>query len=286
MSAVYSKSTRVFRLVSIAGVFVSAMIGACMGEEVTLAPGAFVVSPGTQISVETVVAIPVPREQVFESFVELEVSTNANIQLEVGCFFDSEYFVLDNHVLVEGMNSVKLDVTRGVAESIAAGVVELDIALVKRSPTGIEDETWFAVECSGDNGSCAKVYYQSFPSYSQEDKVRVRSKRLRGEEENRAQSDEKPTELANRSVVVAPNPFNPSTAIIFYNIVEEGVAIEVFDVRGSHIATVTRAVYPTGEHRVKWNGKNDSGANAASGLYFVRVKKESGVEVGRMLLVR
>lgn len=286
MNAVYSESVRVFRLVSIVGVLISAMIGACRAEEVILAPGAFVVPPGTQIFVETVVSLPIPREQVFESFVELEITTNANIQLEVGCFFDSEYFVLDNHVLAQGENSIKIDVTRGVAESTAAGAVELDIALVKRSPNGSEDESWFAVECGGDDGSCARAYYQSFPSYSSEDKSLVMSKRLRGEQESQTLSDERSTELADRSVVIAPNPFNPSTEIIFYNSVEEGVAIEVFDVRGSHIATVTRSVYPPGKNHVQWNGKNDSGMNVASGLYFVRVQKDSGIEVGRMLLMR
>ena len=267
-------------------VFMLALTGSCFGGEIPLKTDAFLVSPGTHVSAQTVVSIPVPRERVFESYLELEVVANSDIYLEVGCFFDSEYFVLDNNFITKGSNIVRLDITRGMVESYESGISLLDLALMKRDLPEVDGGSWFAIQDCAAQDVCGKVFIQSLPAYSVADKKAGISRRLRDHGHGETFSAEQQTKVANRSLMIAPNPFNPSTEIIFYNAVEEEVGVEVFDLRGAHVATIAREIFPVGENHIHWDGRYDGGANASSGLYFVKVVKQSGVETGRMLLVR
>ena len=89
-----------------------------------------------------------------------------------------------------------------------------------------------------------------------------------------------------------PNPFNSST-VIWYYLPDVGyqpaeVEITVYNVLGKSVrALVKERQYP-GEHRVAWDGKDDSGAEVASGTYFCKLKV-SGLELvkpRKMVLLR
>ena len=58
-----------------------------------------------------------------------------------------------------------------------------------------------------------------------------------------------------------PNPFNPSTHL--------GLAIPKSG--AVHVAVLVDAEVAAGEHLVVWDGRDASGANAASGVYYVRM---------------
>ncbi|HKK72936.1 MAG TPA: FlgD immunoglobulin-like domain containing protein [Candidatus Krumholzibacteria bacterium] len=75
-----------------------------------------------------------------------------------------------------------------------------------------------------------------------------------------------------------PNPFNPSTTIVF-SLDREGPAeLAVFDARGRHVTTLVDTALPAGRHEVRWDGRDTAGRVAASGVYFVRL---SGADVGQ-----
>lgn len=68
-----------------------------------------------------------------------------------------------------------------------------------------------------------------------------------------------------------PNPFNPETRID-YRIPEDGhVRISVFNVLGERVAVLEDGPHTAGGHHVMWDGRSDSGASQASGLYIVRM---------------
>jgi hypothetical protein len=68
-----------------------------------------------------------------------------------------------------------------------------------------------------------------------------------------------------------PNPFNPHTTLRFSISEENRVRLDIFDVRGSHVATLTDRSYEAGTFSVTWDGRNSAGVTAASGVYFVRM---------------
>lgn len=78
-----------------------------------------------------------------------------------------------------------------------------------------------------------------------------------------------PTALAIASV--APNPFNPSTAVVFDLPRSAPVTVQVFDLRGRLVATLHEGELPAGRHRVVWTGDDRSGRQAATGVYVVRL---------------
>jgi len=84
-----------------------------------------------------------------------------------------------------------------------------------------------------------------------------------------------------------PNPFNPTTTISF-DIPEEKehVKLTVYDLRGRHVKTLIDSELIPGNHRVSWDGRNDRGEVASSGVYFYTIKTGDHVATRKMTVVR
>jgi Zn-dependent metalloprotease len=68
-----------------------------------------------------------------------------------------------------------------------------------------------------------------------------------------------------------PNPFNPET-VIQYALPENGyVTLSILNVMGQSIRTVVNAHKTAGYHNITWDGRDESGAEVASGIYFYRI---------------
>ncbi|UCC80380.1 MAG: Omp28-related outer membrane protein [Candidatus Zixiibacteriota bacterium] len=82
-----------------------------------------------------------------------------------------------------------------------------------------------------------------------------------------------------------PNPFNAATRIDFHT---EGVKVKlaVYDVTGSLVKTLVDGSLETGSHSIVWDGKDNSGSDVSSGVYFYRLSDSSGENVRRMTLLR
>jgi hypothetical protein len=93
-----------------------------------------------------------------------------------------------------------------------------------------------------------------------------------------------PVALAVRNY---PNPFNPQTTITYELPAAGEVQLGIYDLRGRTVRTlVDGASMPVGRHDVVWNGRNDAGRQVATGVYFCRVRTESGTAVHRLTLVK
>ena len=69
-----------------------------------------------------------------------------------------------------------------------------------------------------------------------------------------------------------PNPFNPSTTIE-YQIPQTGlVQIYIFNVQGRMMRRLDNSIHQAGTQRIVWDGRDNAGAQAASGVYFCQVK--------------
>ena len=83
-----------------------------------------------------------------------------------------------------------------------------------------------------------------------------------------------------------PNPFNPMTTIEF-SVPESGpVRVGIIDVRGGLVATLVNETMKPGVYRIRWSGKNSSGADAASGVYYTQIQSRGGTGSGRLVLVK
>lgn len=83
-----------------------------------------------------------------------------------------------------------------------------------------------------------------------------------------------------------PNPFNPSTNISFSLSTPSDVRLEIFDLLGRHVTTLLNANLGSGPHTVSWNGCNECGEPASSGIYFARLIADDKSSTVRMSLIR
>jgi hypothetical protein len=89
-----------------------------------------------------------------------------------------------------------------------------------------------------------------------------------------------------RYVSTSPNPFNPDTRITFETATEELVTVQIYDVSGRRVRTLTSRVYPPGQNHVAWDGRDDSGKLVAGGMYFVALRGKEWQATGRALFLK
>jgi hypothetical protein len=84
-----------------------------------------------------------------------------------------------------------------------------------------------------------------------------------------------------------PNPFNPATVIAFTLDRPRNLTLAVFDAAGRHVATLLDGRVEAGPGSVTWDGCDDHGNAAPSGLYLYRIDLDGGeVDTRAMTLVR
>jgi len=83
-----------------------------------------------------------------------------------------------------------------------------------------------------------------------------------------------------------PNPFNPETEIKFFTPLRVPVQIAVVDPLGRLVRVLVDGVVEAGEHRTRWNGKDENATAAAAGIYFVKMRSKDFIAVRKLLLVR
>ncbi|MFA5498289.1 MAG: T9SS type A sorting domain-containing protein [Candidatus Cloacimonadia bacterium] len=83
-----------------------------------------------------------------------------------------------------------------------------------------------------------------------------------------------------------PNPFNPETQLQF-SLAEPGlVKIEVYNLKGQKVKTLTDNYYAQGHHTLVWNGSDDSDKQVSSGIYFYRMETDNFIKTRRMSLIK
>jgi flagellar hook assembly protein FlgD len=83
-----------------------------------------------------------------------------------------------------------------------------------------------------------------------------------------------------------PNPFNPNTVIVFAVPRPAEVRIEVFNVLGQKVKTLSNEFSKAGYKRVEWDGTDDSGSSVASGVYLYRMISGDFSDTKKMLLLK
>ena len=83
-----------------------------------------------------------------------------------------------------------------------------------------------------------------------------------------------------------PNPFNPTTQIAFELPTRSQVTLTVYNVLGHRVATLVNENLPVGRYETEWDGRSESGVEAASGIYFYRLHTESFTQTKKMILLK
>jgi len=91
----------------------------------------------------------------------------------------------------------------------------------------------------------------------------------------------------NLSAAVEPNPLHPRGTLAFRVSSPGTVTARLFDLHGRCVRTLLRAETLTvGEHRIPVGGRDDSGQDLASGVYFYRIDTPDGPARGRLVIAK
>ena len=86
-----------------------------------------------------------------------------------------------------------------------------------------------------------------------------------------------------------PNPFNPSTTIQLDILEAAGpsiVTMSVYNLMGQKVRTLLDAKMNSGSYTVTWDGRDDLGAVAPSGIYFYQLHSGSYSSIQKMVLTK
>ncbi len=83
-----------------------------------------------------------------------------------------------------------------------------------------------------------------------------------------------------------PNPMRSGTTLRF-DLPEPGyAALQIVDVAGRRVRTLSAGHHPAGRYTLSWDGRDDRNAPVVSGVYFARLEAPSSKAVQRLLVIR
>jgi flagellar hook assembly protein FlgD len=83
-----------------------------------------------------------------------------------------------------------------------------------------------------------------------------------------------------------PNPFNPTTTLLFEMAVEGPARLEIFSVEGRRVLTLVDERLAVGQHERDWDGRDENGRALASGIYLARFTRPGMSEAKRLVLLK
>ncbi|NOZ60777.1 MAG: T9SS type A sorting domain-containing protein [Calditrichaeota bacterium] len=82
-----------------------------------------------------------------------------------------------------------------------------------------------------------------------------------------------------------PNPFNPETNIHFFLPEATMASISIYNISGQRIRTLFEAKKSAGSYSILWDGKDENGNLAASGIYIYRLITKEFSQQKKMILI-
>jgi hypothetical protein len=82
-----------------------------------------------------------------------------------------------------------------------------------------------------------------------------------------------------------PNPFNPSTTIPIAVPQSGGITLKVYNLLGEEVRTLFEGPVETGRHWFTWDGRNNAGAQVASGVYLAKFTADAHVALVRKMIL-
>lgn len=83
-----------------------------------------------------------------------------------------------------------------------------------------------------------------------------------------------------------PNPFNPATIIEYALPKTSEVKIQIYNILGQKMSTLVNEPQEPGYKMIHWDGKDDSGKEVSSGVYFYRIEAGNFVKCKKMILLK
>jgi enterochelin esterase-like enzyme len=92
---------------------------------------------------------------------------------------------------------------------------------------------------------------------------------------------------ANHVLRLSPNPAFGSTEVTLALPADDWVSLAVYDIQGRLVRRLLGDQMSAGQHRCRWEVRDETGSPVARGVYFIRLSSERGVQArNRVVVVR
>jgi uncharacterized delta-60 repeat protein len=86
--------------------------------------------------------------------------------------------------------------------------------------------------------------------------------------------------------LVFPNPSRGETVLQLRLASQSDVNVEIFDAAGRSVRRVFDGHLPSGTHALYWDGRDETGQKAPSGIFFTKISTPTATETAKILLIR
>lgn len=83
-----------------------------------------------------------------------------------------------------------------------------------------------------------------------------------------------------------PNPFNPSTTIVYHLVEMSNLNIEIYDMLGHLVTNLDSGLKEARTHSIKWDGTDLKGNYVSSGIYIYRLHSGKFDITKKMMLIK
>ncbi len=99
-------------------------------------------------------------------------------------------------------------------------------------------------------------------------------------------NDDEVTPSSKPVLTNRPNPFMSTTTIDFSIQKDSYVTLSVYNVKGEVVTTLVNELKSIGDYHLAWNGKDASGTDVPSGMYFCNIKTEFTTISKKLVVIR
>lgn len=103
---------------------------------------------------------------------------------------------------------------------------------------------------------------------------------------NKGETEEIPVPTIATLYQNYPNPFNPSTTISFAIPKDSPVAINIYNIKGQLVRKLCQTNMNKGYHKIVWDGKDEKGQEAGSGLYLIHMGTDGKAAIKKAMLLK
>ncbi len=95
-----------------------------------------------------------------------------------------------------------------------------------------------------------------------------------------------PEKAGGPTLTSSPNPFNQITTIRYSLDDNSLVQLDLFNLQGEHIRTLTNMYQTEGNHQITWDGCNNGGSLVKPGVYTLRMTTSTTTDIIKLILIR